>query len=448
MPNWKEYKLVDVCKKIGSGATPRGGGDTYLESGEYSLIRSQNVIDFEFSTNGLAFISEEQANKLNNVELEERDVLLNITGDSVARVCQVPNNILPARVNQHVAIIRPDKKILNPEFLKYSLLTPKFKEYMLMLSSSGATRNAITKGMIENFIIRAPDLPTQTAIAEILSSLDDKIELNNQINQELEALAQALFKQWFIDFEFPNENGLPYKSSGGEMVESELGEIPKGWSVKKLKEILTIKRGGSPRPIQDYMAPQGLPWVKISDATAINTPFLFSTKEFIKPEGLNKTILLKKGSLILSNSATPGLPKFLELDACIHDGWLHFQDIKELSYPFLYLLFLSIRENLVGRGNGSIFINLKTDILKEYSIVVPPNNALKKFDEISISILEQIKQSAAEIIELQRLRDTILPKLISGELEVSEVSNKIKGPTSPGKMDGQAGIRLVKSVKK
>jgi type I restriction enzyme S subunit len=173
----KEYRLGDVCKKIGSGATPRGGGDTYLENGDFALIRSQNILDFQFTYQGLAFISKEQAEKLNNVILEERDILLNITGDSVARVCQVPKGFLPARVNQHVAIIRPDKEILNPEFLKYYLLNPLFKDYMLMLSSSGATRNAITKGMIENFTISAPDIVTQTGVAEILSSLMKRLSL-------------------------------------------------------------------------------------------------------------------------------------------------------------------------------------------------------------------------------------------------------------------------------
>jgi type I restriction enzyme S subunit len=206
------------------------------------------------------------------------------------------------------------------------------------------------------------------------------------------------------------------------MVESELGEIPKGWEIKRLKQILNIKRGGSPRPIHDYMASSGLPWVKISDATALNNPFLFSTKEFIKVEGLRKTILLKKGSLILSNSATPGLPKFLELDACIHDGWLHFQDIELVTYNFLYLLFLYIRVDLVGQGNGSIFINLKTDILKEYAISIPNSEVLEKFSEVINPIFENIKNNASENIKLTDMRDYLLPKLISGELEINEIS--------------------------
>jgi restriction endonuclease S subunit len=240
MSEWKEYRLADHCMKIGSGATPRGGSNTYMNKGKYALIRSQNVLDFNFSYNGLAYISEEQAKKLNNVLVEEEDILLNITGDSVARVTQIPKELIPARVNQHVAIIRPNPKRLNPQFVKYFLLNPNFKEYMLMLSSSGATRKAITKGMIEDFIIIAPVIEEQTAIAEILSSLDDKIELNNEINKNLEDLAQALFKHWFVDFEFPDENGQPYKSSGGELVESVIGLIPNGWKIVKNSDACEI----------------------------------------------------------------------------------------------------------------------------------------------------------------------------------------------------------------
>lgn len=122
-------KLRDVCTKIGSGATPRGGKETYSDEGPYALIRSQNVLDFSFSYDGLAYIDDEQARQLANVEIQERDVLLNITGDSVARVCQVPKELLPARVNQHVSIVRPDFSQLLPEYLKYFLLNLPFKNW-------------------------------------------------------------------------------------------------------------------------------------------------------------------------------------------------------------------------------------------------------------------------------------------------------------------------------
>ena len=176
MEEWKEYKLGDVCLKIGSGATPSGGKEAY-KGGPYSLVRSQNVLDFSFSYDGLAKIDESQAEKLKNVELKENDVLLNITGDSVARACILPKHVLPGRVNQHVAIVRPNKEFLDYHYLLYFLQIEKDK--LLSLAAGGATRNALTKQMIENYIIKLPPLPTQKKIAAILSSLDDKIELNN-----------------------------------------------------------------------------------------------------------------------------------------------------------------------------------------------------------------------------------------------------------------------------
>ena len=212
------------------------------------------------------------------------------------------------------------------------------------------------------------------------------------MNETLEAMAQALFKSWFVDFDPVIDNALAAGNAiPDELLEraeqrqaiekkdnsdiqnlfpnafeftEEMGWIPKGWGVSKLGEYIEVKRGGSPRPIHDYLVPKGLPWVKISDATASNSRFLVETKQFIKPEGLNKTTLLKKGSLILSNSATPGLPKFLDLDACIHDGWLHFPKKKIFTDNYLYQLFLVVRQELLMQGNGSVFTNLKTDILK------------------------------------------------------------------------------------
>ena len=155
-----------------------------------------------FSKDGLAFIDERQAKELNNVTLQENDVLVNITGDSVARVCQVPEDVLPARVNQHVAILRANTEKLVPAYLKYYLLANSTKERLLSLASTGATRKALTKAMLVEFEIEIPDkegTATQTRIASILSALDDKIALNRRTNHTLEQMAQTLFKKYFVD---------------------------------------------------------------------------------------------------------------------------------------------------------------------------------------------------------------------------------------------------------
>lgn len=177
-------KLVDICSKIGSGATPRGGKEAYCEDG-ISLVRSQNVIDFEFTDSGLAHINEEQAAKLSNVEVLDGDVLINITGDSVARVCMMDAAYLPARVNQHVAIIRADKDKAISSYILYFLQMKK--GHLLQLASAGATRNALTKGMLEQLELDLPEIETQKKITSVLDAIQSKIALNRSINDNLAA---------------------------------------------------------------------------------------------------------------------------------------------------------------------------------------------------------------------------------------------------------------------
>ena len=176
-------KLGDICNKIGSGATPRGGKESYKDSGT-PIIRSQNVLDWSFSSDGLAYLDDEQACALSNVEVKPRDVLLNITGDSVARACIVPNEFTPARVNQHVSILRTNNRS-NPVFLLAWLQANK--PLLLSLASSGATRNALTKTMLEKLDVNLPPIDVQERIAGIVLSIQSKIEANTKLNGYLAA---------------------------------------------------------------------------------------------------------------------------------------------------------------------------------------------------------------------------------------------------------------------
>jgi type I restriction enzyme S subunit len=194
--------------------------------------------------------------------------------------------------------------------------------------------------------------------------------------------------------------------------------VPKGWEYDQLGNFITVKRGGSPRPIKDFVVEEGLHWTKISDATSENSPFIMTTKEFIKEEGLKKTVLLEKGSLILSNSATPGLPKFLNINACIHDGWLYFPETEHFTDHYLYHLFVEIRKALVAKGSGTVFTNLKTSILRNYDVVVPNEELVMKFTNNTQSIFAALLKNREETDTITKLRDTLLPKLISGEVGV------------------------------
>ena len=339
------------------------------------------------------------------------------------------------------------------DYIYYLARLPKFRAYAesRMIGSTG--RQRVSWQDLEEYEFAAPPPNERKDIGSFLSSLDDKIELNRQMNETLEAMAQALFKSWFVDFDPVIDNALAAGNAiPDEFIEraeqrkaterkdnsdiqslfpdefeftEEMGWIPKGWEVSKLGEYIEVKRGGSPRPIHDYLVPKGLPWVKISDATASNSRFLVETKQFIKPEGLNKTTLLKKGSLILSNSATPGLPKFLDLDACIHDGWLHFPKKKIFTDNYLYQLFLVVRQELLMQGNGSVFTNLKTDILKNHMVVVPNIDVLNYFDNWINSFHNKIHAVQIDVDNLSRIRDTLLPKLMSGELRIPDAARLV-----------------------
>ncbi|WP_241172916.1 restriction endonuclease subunit S, partial [Serratia marcescens] len=186
--NWEFVRLGDHCSKIGSGATPKGGKNVYLESGDVALIRSQNIYNEGFKQGGLAYITNSAAEKLENVCVLAGDILLNITGDSVARVCLAPNKYLPARVNQHVAIIRPDANVFDSRFLRYYLSSPAQQNILLTIASAGATRNALTKGNIEELKVVKPMLSVQKWIADQLESLDREGANKQVISSQADSL--------------------------------------------------------------------------------------------------------------------------------------------------------------------------------------------------------------------------------------------------------------------
>ena len=186
-----QKKLKDLTSKIGSGATPRGGEAVYQESG-VSLIRSQNVHNGRFLHEGLVSISDSAARALDGVSVEGNDVLINITGASVARACMVDTSILPARVNQHVAILRTDSNQLLPGFLLQILLGKKMNSYLLDISGSGTTRQAITKAQLEDLEVSIPALDEQKQIVEIVSSMDDVVQSTEQAVTDAKNLRSGL----------------------------------------------------------------------------------------------------------------------------------------------------------------------------------------------------------------------------------------------------------------
>lgn len=431
MSEWIETELKNLTSKIGSGATPRGGQEAYKSEG-ISLIRSQNILDFTFSKNGLAYIDETQAHELRNVEIQEKDVLINITGDSVARVCMVPKEILPARVNQHVAILRTDSKKLDPDYLLYYLLNPVIKRHLLRLSSDGATRNALTKSNLEELIISAPkNLDEQKEIASKLRLIDSKISLLRQQNETLEELAQTLFKRWFVDFEFPDENGRPYKSSGGKMVDSELGEIPEGWNLKTLDSVVNIYNGYSYKGSELQESDVAMVTLKNFDR---NGGFRFDGFKEIISDNYKDKHVVKDGDLVVAHTDLTqdaevlGNPAIIMKNNKYRELIISMDLVKveskngQISTEFLYFLMADKRfkSHCKGYSNGTTVLHLSKNAIPEYQFAWPKNMSIvSEFGIHAKRTYSKIQNNISEIQNLTSLRDTLLPKLMSGELTLN-----------------------------
>lgn len=287
---------------------------------------------------------------------------------------------------------------VDPIFLYYVLADDTFFNYATA-TSKGTKMPRGDKSAIMEYGVPTLDIEAQRKIGALLRSIDQKIAINSKINDNLQQQAAALFESWFVNYE-------PWD-----------GVEPSEWENAPLGSYVEIKRGGSPRPIQDFLSDSGLRWLKISDVTSLSSPFVLEIKEHIKEEGLRKTVFLHAGELVLSNSATPGIPKILDVDTCIHDGWLYFPK-SELSKYYLYLFFKHIRKELVALGNGSVFTNLKTDILKAFPATKADESTLKEFDALVAPLFDAMLNADRENFKLAALRDALLPKLMSGEIEL------------------------------
>ena len=311
-----------------------------------------------------------------------------------------------------------NKDLALPKYLFYTL-----KTFDLASLNVGSAVPSLTTEVLNEILLSIPDLPTQTVIAEILSSLDDKIELNNKINQELEKLAQTLFKQWFIDFEFPNENGEPYKSSGGEMVESELGEIPKGWEVGAIEALTTkMNSGGTPSTRNSDFYDGEILWYSTKE---LKDNFMFESDRTLTINGLNSSSakLFPAYTVVMAIYAAPTVGRLgiLNQEASFNQAALGFVAKEEVGYEFIYLLLKFLRDDFNNLANGAAQQNLNVGLVKNYKILMPLIESLRNFKSLMKPIFESIKNNQLENNFLTNLRDTLLPKLISGELEVSQI---------------------------
>ena len=433
---WQVKRLGSFCTKIGTGATPRGGSEVYLSSRvSHALIRSQHVFDRHFDSTGLAFITKEHARELRNAEVQSGDVLLNITGDGVTfgRACTVPDSILPACVNQHVSIIRTDRKECDPGYLLSVLTHPVSKDYIESFNSGGS-RRAITKGHIESFEIPLPPRPIQEAIAHILGTLDDKIELNRRMNATLEAMARALFQSWFVDFD-PVRAKLDGRKPAGldaataalfpaKFQESEVGHIPDGWTIEPVGEIVDCVGGGTPSTAEPkYWEGGKHHWTTPKDFSNLQSPILLETDRKLTDAGIAKISsgLLPAGTLLLSSRAPVGYLAISAIPVAINQGFIAMKCNERASNIFMLNWCHVNMDEIESRATGTTFAEISKQNFRPIRVVLPQKELMAAFTAKVAPFYAQITANLRQSRTLANLRDTLLPKLLSGELRVANI---------------------------
>lgn len=398
-------RLGDYCSKIGSGSTPRGGDSVYQESG-VSLIRSQNVYNGRFDMDGLAYLDDEHADQLRGVTVESGDILLNITGDSVARSCRVPDDVLPARVNQHVAIIRPNPAEFDSRFVAYYFISPFMQATMLSLAGSGGTRKALTKEMIERFEMPHPPRPVQARIAGILSAYDDLIENNRRRMALLETAARQLYTEWFVRLRF----------LGHEHTRITNG-VPDGWERVPTPDAIEINPS-------TRLSDEAEHWsVEMADLSTDG----MAIQQAAKREG-------RSGSKFHNGDTL-----FARITPCLENGKTAFVDFLENgetargSTEFIVLRGKRVTPEYVYclarthafRGNAIKSMigasgrqRVQESCFEKFFVLVPTSTLLTLFTNFARPQFREIKLLHAQNQKLRAARDLLLPRLMSGEITV------------------------------
>ncbi|MRZ79439.1 restriction endonuclease subunit S [Paeniclostridium sordellii] len=407
---WKEYKIDEVYK-VSNGLSKKreefGFG--------YEFLAFTDVFNNYFVPKKLDNLVNSSEKEREKCSIKRGDVFLTRTSeklDELGRSCVALKDYENATFNGFTKRLRPKGNIeILPEYAGYYFRSPKFRNLVTSMSSM-TTRASLNNDMLSVLTITVPPVEEQQKIANILSSLDDKIELNNEMNKTLEEMAQSLFKRWFIDFEFPSGDGEPYNSSGGEMVESELGMIPKGWEVGTLDDIATVTMGVSPKSSSYNTENIGVPL--LNGASDFNSTIIKPTKHTTEPKKM-----CKKGEMVFCIRATIGNLTFADRDYCIGRGVASVQPKLEEYRELIYFNINRSIEKLISQASGSVFSNLTRADINNMTVIIPTNEVLDIFSSNTSNIIEKVQSNNLENEELISIRENLLPKLMSRKLKIA-----------------------------
>ena len=400
---WKEYRL-DEIGDIVSGGTPSTKNEDYYGN-EIPWITPKDLsgYDSKYISKGERSITKLGLEK-SSAKLLPKGTILFSSRAPIGYVAIAQEDLC---TNQGFKNIVCNPQVAHNEFIYYRM---KLAKEELESVAGGSTFKEVSGKVMKEFKIKLPSIEQQKRIASILSSLDDKIELNNEMNKTLEEMAQSIFKRWFVDFEFPNEDGQPYKSSGGEMVESELDMIPKSWEVAKIDAISQVTMGVSPSS-------------KTYNEDNIGLPLLNGASDFegklIKPSKFTSEPkkICKKGDMVFGVRATIGNIVFADKEYALGRGVAAVEPNDKIFREFIYYSLDNSMANLINNASGSVFLNLKkadiTDLKVCYS-----EEMVKKFNNVVKVLIDKIVENDIESELLKEQRDILLQKLMNGEIRI------------------------------
>lgn len=431
---WPVVSLGSVATKIRSGATPRGGAENYLPSRErFVLIRSQNVLDHRFADAGLANISDSQASELSGAEVQGGDVLLNITGDGVTfgRSCIVPERVLPSCVNQHVVLIRLDTKQCLPGYLLAWLTQPDTKAYIESFNAGGS-RRAITKGHIESFALPLPPLDVQKWIADLTCLINRRIETLAQTNNKIESIAANLFRSWFVDFEpthAKHAGQVPFAMSDevaalfpDAFADSSMGQVPAGWVASRFDSICKNPRAQArPEQLPDdtpYVGLEHMPRRSLSLFERGTSAALESNKFWFE----ENDILFGKLRPYFHKVGLAPCRGVCSTDILV----LRTIDPEGHAFATLHASSDEIIDYASRLSNGARMPRSSWNDLAAYPIVVPPKAVLLAFNVAVAPMFARMRGNIRLARNLAEIRDSLLPRLVSGRLSVPHNSKALE----------------------
>ena len=394
MSEWKEVKLGSLLNLITKGTTPPNGKG-FVDSG-INYIKSDAIsYDGKVDTTKFVAIDDDTHKKFKRSQLEEFDILFSMAGAYLGKNGIVLKKMLPANTNQALAILRVNRDLALPYYISQFLSQPSMIDYINNMSGQSAQPN-INFQEISSIEINLPPLLEQKAIAEVLSSLDDKIDLLHRQNKTLEQMAETLFRQLFVE---------------------EAGE---DWGEVKLGSVIETTSGGTPSRKKMKFYENGIHnWVKSKE---LNGSFILETEESITEDALMNSsakLLPKNSILIAMYGATVGEYAIITKEMTCNQAICALKPNKLYPYTFLFLFIKIMKDEIINMAVGSAQQNISQILIKQLPII-SPNDKIIEFNKDTEPMFDKIYRNQTQIRTLEKMRDTLLPKLMSGEIKVSE----------------------------